>query len=106
MNKNEILEKSRKENKNKDIAELEMVQKASSIAYYVGLAICCALCFAQMTVLHTVNWGCWVVNFGILGTVFLVKYIKLRKKHELIFTVLYFAICAFFLIGFIMSLRG
>ena len=56
--------------------------------------------------IKNINWGCWVENFSILGNIFLVKFIKLRKKHELFMAILYYAICHFFLIGFIMSLRG
>ncbi len=104
MNKEEILERSRKENKNKDIVEQEATLKACRVAYIVGPIVCVVLCFIQLAFIRTINWGCWVVNFSILGTVFLVKYIKLRKNHELIITIFYFTICIFFFIGFIMAL--
>jgi hypothetical protein len=106
MNKEEILEKSRKENKNQDFTELECLKQASNIAYIVGCLACVIICTLQWSFTKIVNWGCWVVNFSILGTVFLVKYIKLRKTHELFMTILYYVLCIFVLIGFIMSMRG
>lgn len=106
MNKEEILEKSRKENRNQDLAEMECLKQAGKIAYMVGCGVCVIICMLQWNFTKTINWGCWVVNFSILGTVFLIKFIKLRIKHELIMTILYYALCIFFLIGFIMSLLG
>ena len=106
MYKEEILEKSRKEHKNQDLAQIEFLKQASKIAYIVGCIACVIICSLQWVFIKTINWGCWVANFSILGTVFLVKFIKLRKKHELFMAILYYAICLFFLIGFIMSLRG
>ncbi len=106
MYKEEILERSRKEHKNQDLAEMEFLKQASKIAYIVGCIACVIICTLQWVFQKTINWGCWVTNFSILGTVFLVKFVKLRKKHELLMTILYYAICLFFLIGFIMSLRG
>jgi uncharacterized protein (DUF983 family) len=106
MNKEEILEKSRKENKNQDLAEMECLKKAGIIAFIVGCIVCVIICALQFSFMKTINWGCWVANFSILGTVFLIKFIKLRKTHELFMTILYYALCIFFLIGFIMSLRG
>lgn len=106
MDKNEILKRSRNENKNRDIAELDCLQKASRIAYIVGCIVCMIICTVQWQFTKTVNWGCWVVNFSILGTVFLVKFIKLRKKHELLWMIVDYGMCIFFLIGFIMSMRS
>lgn len=106
MNKEEILEKSRKENKNRDIAELDVLQKASKFAYIVGCCVCMVICFVQWCTTETINWGCWVVNFSTLGTVFLVKFIILKRKHELLWMIVDYLICAFFLTGFIMSVRG
>lgn len=106
MNKDEILAKSREENKNRDLEDAECLKTASKIAYIVGCCICMIICAVQWYFTKTVNWGCWVVNFGILGTVFLVKYIKMRKRHELMMTVVEFVMFFFFLTGFIMSMRG
>ncbi|MFA5341735.1 MAG: DUF6442 family protein [Clostridia bacterium] len=106
MNKEEVLARSRKENRNQDFAEIECLKQAGKIAYIIGCGVCVIISLLQWYFTKTINWGCWVVNFSILGTVFLIKAIKLRKKHEILITISYYCICAFFLIGFIMSMRG
>lgn len=106
MNKEEILAASRKENNNRDLSEIEVINQASRIAYVAGCIICMTMCVIQFIYTKTVNWGCWVVDFGLMGTVFLVKAIKLRKKHEIFLTAIYFVICLFFFTGFIMSVKG
>lgn len=106
MNKEEILAASRKENKNQDIVEAECLKQAGRVAYTVGCLVCYLICALQWSFTKTVNWGCWVVNFSILGTIFLVKSIKMKKRHEIFVTVCYYGLCVFFAIGFAMSLRG
>lgn len=41
MEKDEILEKSRKENKNKDLADMDVASQAGNIAGRVGACVCC-----------------------------------------------------------------
>lgn len=107
MDKDEILHKSRSENKNRDYPEAEGLQKASVIAFIVGCSACVIISAVQRYFTETTNFGCWIVNFSILGTVFLVKYIHLKKRHELAMAILYFAFLLLFLVGFIMSMvRG
>ena len=106
MNKEEILEKSRAENKNRDIAELEVIKNAGSISNTVALLACCVLSVLQVVFNERVNFGCWVIFFSILGTKFLVKYIKLKRKHELAVAMLYIALCVFFLGLYILSIAG
>ena len=81
MNREEILAASRKENKNQDIVEAEYLKQASRVAYTVGCLVCCLICALQWSFTKTMNWGCWVVNFSILGTIFLVKSIKVKYSR-------------------------
>lgn len=106
MNKEEILEASRRENKNQDVVEAEVIKQGSQIAYLIGCLMCGVICLLQNIFTDTINWGCWVVNFSILGTVFLVKSIKLKKRHEILLTILYYGFTVFFAVGFAFSLRG
>lgn len=106
MNKEEILAASRKENKNQDIAEAEYLKQASRAAYPVGCIVCWLICALQFAFIKTINWGCWVVDFSILGTICFVKSIKSKKRHDILMTVINYGFCVFFAIGFIMSLRG
>ena len=43
MNKENILESSRRENKNRDLVELEVTVQAGNIAGQVGAAVCVVL---------------------------------------------------------------
>lgn len=106
MNREEVLAASRKELRNQDVAEAEFLKQASKIAYVVGCLVCILICELQWAFANTINWGCWVVNFSILGTVFLVKSIKMKKRHEILLTVFYYGLTLFFAVGFCMSLRG
>lgn len=106
MNKEEILAASRKENRNQDLTEIECLKQASKVVYIDGCLVCVLVCLFQWNFTKTINWGCWVVNFSILGTVFLVKSVMMKKTHEIIASVFYYILCLFFLVGFIMSMRG
>lgn len=106
MNREEVLAASRKELRNQDVAEAEFLKQASKVAYQIGVLVCCLICGLQWAYTKTVNWGCWVVNFSIIGTVFLVKSIKMKKRHEIVLTVFYYGLTLFFAVGFCMSLRG
>ena len=85
MNKEKILESSRRENKNRDLAEMEVTAQAGNIAGRVGAAV-------------------WVVYFSILTTHTLVKYARLKRKTDLILAILYLAMCLTFLAFFILRL--
>lgn len=104
MEKEEILAKSRKENKNKDIAELEVVNRSGRIAAIVGAVLCCVISFLDWHFTKTINCACWAVDFGMLTAMFVAKYVKLKKKHELIVAIVYFLIFAFFCYGYIFNL--
>jgi len=106
MNKEDILEKSRKENKNKDMAELEVIYQASNIAGRVGMLVCCIIAILEVIFIGRPNFSTWAIYFSILATLMLVKYIKLRRRHELWITVLYSACFVAFFIAYILKLTG
>lgn len=98
MNRDEILEASRKENKSKDLAELEVSYRAGNIAGRVGATVCCLLSVIFVWVTDTMLYCPWIIYFSILGTHNLVKFIKLKKKTDLTITILFFAMCLFFIV--------
>lgn len=104
MNKEEILEKSRKENKNKDIAEIDTTNSASKIAAIAGALLCVLISSLDWYFTKTVNFACWAINFGILSTLFGIKYLRLRRKHELFVTAVYLLFFAFFSYGYLFNL--
>ena len=89
MNKEEILEKSRAENKNKDIYEQEVLKQASTGAVIVMMVLATIFFAAQIFVGGGTNWGLWALVFSANMTTFWVKYIRLRRKHELVMAISY-----------------
>lgn len=104
MKKEDILEISRKENKNKDLADLEISAQAGNIAGRVGACVCCLISLVFYWVTDTPLLSPWIIYFSILGTHYLVKFTKVKKKSDLAITILYFMMCLLALIFFTLRL--
>ena len=104
MDKEKILESSRKENKNRDLVELEVAARAGHIAGRVGAAVCVLLSLVVRLLTGSYLLSPWVVYFSILTTHTLVKYARLKRKTDLILGILYLAMCLTFLAFFILRL--
>ena len=89
MEKEEILEQAQKENKKKDLADLE----ATNIGCYWGA--CAGMILAGIFMVLSIvltgknNAGFMAVAFITEAFIFWVKFIKLHKKHELVIAILY-----------------
>lgn len=89
MKKDEILNASRKEYRNKDLAEMEVVYQAGSHASRVGALVCCLLSLLSSVLAHTMIYSPWVIYFSIIATQWLVRFIKMKRKSDLVLTVLF-----------------
>lgn len=89
MNKDEILAKSRAENKNKDVYEQEVLKQASRSAVVVQMVLATIFFVTQIFVDKGINWGLWALVFSTSMTINWVKYIKLRHRQELITAIVY-----------------
>lgn len=89
MNKDEILAKSRAENKNKDVYEQEVLKEASQNAVVVQMALATIFFATQIFVGKGINWGLWALVFSANMTINWVKYIKLHRKYELVIAIAY-----------------
>lgn len=106
MNKEEILEKSRMENKNRDIAELEVINQASYIAVRAGILVCCGISVSEVLVTGGINYACWLIYFSMLATIFAVKSVKLKRRHEIMLTGLFLTCTLVMLVCYIRQLMG
>lgn len=106
MEKEEILAISRRENKNRDLAEAATAQQAGNIAGRVGACVCCLVSVVFVWATGTMLCSPWVIYFSILGTHSLVIYRKKKRKTELTLTILYFAMFLLFLVLFAVRLVG
>ena len=61
MNKDEILAKSRAENKNKDVYEQEILKQASESAVVVQMVLATIFFVTQILVDNGTNWGLWAL---------------------------------------------
>ena len=89
MEKEEILAKAQKENKKKDLADVE----ATSLGCYWGACASMILAgiFMALSIILTGknNAGFMAVAFITEAFIFWVKFIKLHKKHELVIAISY-----------------
>ena len=91
MDKDEILKRSRKENKDQDLVELEAINKANTIANTVGILVCALLNIIRAIFQVGIDKSVWTVMLSIMSTVMLVKFAKLRQRHELVMGMIYLA---------------
>ena len=101
MNREEILERSRKENKNRDLAEMEVIYKASAYAARVGALMCCMLSLLSSVLARTMIYSPWVIYFSIITTQWLIRYIKMKRKSDLALTAVFFVLAFLSFAGFI-----
>ena len=106
MKKEEILAASRRENKNRDLAEMETARQAGNVAGRVGAGVCCLVSVIFVWVTETMLYSPWIIYFSILGTHSLVTYRKEKRKTELTLTILYFSMFLLFLVLFVVRLIG
>lgn len=89
MNKDEVLAKSRAENKNKDVYEQEVLKQASRSAVVVQMSFATLFFVTQIMTGGGINWGLWAIVFSTNMTINWVKYIKLRRNYELVIAIAY-----------------
>jgi hypothetical protein len=89
MNKEEILEKSRQENKNQDVYEKEVLRMGGNAGAVTAIALATIFFAIQVFVGEGMNYGLYAIVFSVLGTGFVVKAIKLKRKHEIAVAIAY-----------------
>lgn len=94
MNKGEILAKSRSENGNRDLYELEVIKQAGRVSTLTVIILCAVLFTAEILLGHGINYGLWSIVLGIEAAVFTYKAIKLKKKHEIVVAFFYILMTA------------
>ena len=104
MTKEEILEKSRQENKKHDEMERDALARAGKLACAVGGLVCMAIIVLEAIFSDRVSMSTWAVYLSMTGTMLLMKYLRLKKKHELVFGVLELALAAVFFVMFVIGL--
>lgn len=104
MDKEDILAKSRAENKGMDEYERAVQNQAGRLAMQVGLLACCLAAALEVLLTDHVSMSSWTIYFSALSANFWVKYRKLRQRHELAVALLYSALFLFFAVLFVIDL--
>lgn len=90
VNKEEILRKSRNENQNKDIYELDVIRKAQRVAGLTAVSVTFALMLLERVVLERgTNYGYFLIIMSAGMGLWIYKAVKMRKKHEVLLAILW-----------------
>ena len=106
MNRDEILKASRKENKNKDLAEIEVMLRAGSHAGRVGALACCLISLLSSVLAHIMLYSPWIIYFSIVATQWFVRFIGMKRKSDLAVAILFMCLTVLALLGFVRRLIG
>ena len=89
MNRDEILAKSRKENKAQDLYELEVEIKAGHVSALVALALATIFFVAQSVTGGGFNYGLFALVLSYAAARAIFRAVTLRKKLDAVFGVIY-----------------
>lgn len=91
MNKEEILAKSREENKNIDLVELEVMNKSKLLAGSISGNLCFILFLAQLLNTGNGNYALLAILTSYIAVNSIHKGIKLKRRSSVIFGVIFAA---------------
>lgn len=100
MEKEAILEISRRENKNRDLPEQEIAVQAGALAGRVGAAVCILLTLVVRLVTDTYLFSPWVIYFSMLSANAAGRYRRQGRGTDLVLLATYLVMCALCLAGF------
>lgn len=107
MNKDEILQASRNENRNKDIVELEILRKSQRIGGMVAIIVVCILMFVEGLVFQKqTNFAYLAIIFSFIAGTFVYRAVKSKSKQDIIYAVLMSVFAAFEIAMHILNLCG
>ena len=106
MTKEEILEQSRKENNDKDVFDWEGQKTAARAAFFSSFGLCVFVSIISWIFTKRVSVQCWLIFFGMLTVAFCVKFLKMKKLHELFVALGYLVIFILLTVVFILQLTG
>lgn len=88
MNREEILKKSKMENKSRDLYEMEVLKDGSNVGAAAAAILATVFFAVQVFVGGGLNYGLYAVIFVIQAATFSVKAVKLKRRHETVIALL------------------
>lgn len=104
MDREEILAKSKQENRGQDIANLEAAKDSMQFGWVAAICILAAVAVVEAVKYGRMNCGIFLGVMAGSAAIFISKYLKLHKRHELILAIVYTVIAAAFLVAWILQL--
>lgn len=104
MTREEVLKKSREENMGMDVAEAEAAKSGIKYGWMVTVFLSCIFVIVDGIIFSRIPSEMLSAVLSGLCTVFLSKYVKTRKRHELIIAVLYGVASLCFFISWIIQI--
>ena len=104
MNREEILEKSRQENNGQDVVNLELSRSSMVFGWVVTVCLLAVVAVTEAIKYGRMNSGIFFAVMAGLSVIFIYKYLKLRKKHELFIAIIYVISTVAFLTSWILQL--
>ncbi len=101
MKKEEILQASRRENKNMDLTEREANRYAGGIAGSVGAVMCGAVSLLASMIADVMLYSPWAIYFCMMGANWLVKAVKLKRKSNWIIAAMFIILALMAFVGLI-----
>ena len=104
MNREEILAKSKQENHGQDIANLEVSKASMLFGWITAVCMLAFVAVVEALVHDRMNSGIFFAVMAGCSAIFINKYLKLRKRHELYIAIVYIIATVAFLISWILQL--
>jgi hypothetical protein len=104
MNREEILAKSKQENRGQDIVGLAAARDSMQLGWVVMICLLAAVTVVDAIVFERMNNEVFFVVMAGSAAVFISKYLKLRRKHELVISAGYVILAVVFLVLWILQL--
>ena len=106
MNREEILAKAQNEGREQDLPDREAQRSGAWASYIVGVVLLILVDTVNGFVLHYVNRGPDFALFSMACVMFLIKYRRLRRRHELIIGIVWGVLALGSLAVWILQLTG
>ena len=104
MNKEEILAKSKQENYGQDVANLEVSKASMLFGWITAVCLLALVGVVEAFVYNRVNNGIFFAVMSGCSAIFINKYLKLHKRHELYIAIVYVIAAIAFFIAWILQL--
>lgn len=107
MNKQEILQASRNENKNKDIYELEVISKAQRVGGLIAVSVTFVLMLIERMISNSgMNYGYFLIILSMGMGMWLYKAVKMKIKYEIFLAVLWTVLTIYAAIMVVLNFIG